>query len=74
MIAPDPSLVTPEQAARILGCCKRLLLSEYIRRGILPYPTDGVWPRSLIEELAAKFDASRRDANARELARRAQSG
>lgn len=48
-------------AARLLGVCKRVILSEYIRQGMLPYPdAAGRWPLSTIKALAASFDAERK--------------
>lgn len=29
---------------RLLGCtCRRRILTEYVRYGLLPYPVDGLW-------------------------------
>jgi hypothetical protein len=58
----DASCITVPEAAKLLGCCKRMLLTEYIRRGLLPYPDPKTmtWPRDAIDALVARFDAERK--------------
>lgn len=59
---PESGWVTIPEAARRLGVCKRQLLGEYIRRGLLPYPDQKriAWPEAVIRKLEEAFEARRR--------------
>ncbi len=60
--APKSADVSIPEAARLIGCCKRILLTEFIRRGLLPYPDPKTltWPRATVEALVARFEAERK--------------
>lgn len=53
--------MTVEEVARLLGVCKRRILTEYLRLGLLPWPEPGaLFRRDAVEALAARFEAKRR--------------
>ena len=55
-----PDLVPHALATKAIGCCTRQLLTEYIRKGLLPRP-DGAcrWQKADIVRVLEQFDARR---------------
>jgi len=63
-VDPPPGHVSVDEAMRMLGCsCRRRILTEFVRYGLLPYPTDGLWfKRADVERVLATFEERRRKA------------
>jgi hypothetical protein len=61
---PPPGHITVTAAMKRLHIdCRRKILTEYVRLGLLPYPTHGVWlPEADVERVAAMFEERRRKA------------
>lgn len=60
---PGPDQLTLEETARRLGVCKRRILSEFIRHGLLPYPAPGaLFQLADVEACAARFEVKRGEA------------
>jgi len=59
---PEPGWVTVPEAARRMGVCRRRLLTEYVRLGLLPYPDQQriAWAEADIVKLEAYFEDRRR--------------
>lgn len=63
-VDPPAGYVSVDEAMRMLGCsCRRRILTEFIRYGLLPYPTDGLWFKlDDVERVTALFEERRRKA------------
>ena len=60
---PDPSLIELRAAAKIIGCCPRLLANDYVRAGLIAGPDAwGRFKKQDVENLAAEFERRRKAA------------
>lgn len=55
-------LVSLAEAAKRIGICKRRVLTELIRTGLLPYPTNGAMFRRADVDRVVSYYAKRRAA------------
>lgn len=53
--SPSPDLLTVEDVARRIGICKRRVLTELVRHGLLPWPEAGLFRLTDVEALEAHY-------------------